>query len=143
MELVSESKTQFDELGTVLKDMKDYLLNLELGCQELSVKFHEADKSQPIENLTQVMEGLNYYQKLLKLATILLDIDFSENLHEKISVASLFDQLGQIFTSIFEATENEDFSLLTDIIEYDLIPVISISQEVLGIMQERYEERVI
>ena len=143
MELVSESKKQFDELGIVLKDMKDYLRNLELGCQELSVKFHEADKSQPIESLTQVMEGLNYYQKLLKSATIVLDIDFSENLHEKVSVASLFDRLGQIFTSIFEATENEDFSLLTDIIEYDLIPVISISQEVLGIMQERYEERVI
>ncbi|MCC5464045.1 hypothetical protein [Pelosinus baikalensis] len=143
MELASENKRQFDELGTVLMDMKDYLYNLELGCQRLSVRFHEVDKSQPIENLTQVMEGLGYYQKLLKSATILLDIDFSEALHEKISVASLFDRLGQIFTSIFEATENEDFSLLTDIIEYDLIPIISISQEMLGEVQGRYEERII
>ncbi len=143
MELVSENKRQFDELGTVLMNMKDYLHNLELGCQELSVGFYGANKSQAIESLTQVMEGLNYYQKLLKSAIFLLKIDFSESLHEEVSIAVLFDRFGKIFASILETTENEDFSLLTDIIEYDLIPAISTSQEVLGIVQGRYEERVI
>lgn len=143
MEPVSEDKKQFDELGVLLKEMKDYLSNLEPGCQELSVKFHEADKSQALENLTQIMEGLNFYQKLLKSAAIVLTIDFSEILYEKLSVSSLLDQLCQTFASIFEATENEDFSLLTDIIEYDLIPAIAISQGMLAVVQVRYEERVI
>lgn len=143
MERVSNTKEQIDELGTLLKDMKDYLPKLELGCQELSVGFYGGDKSQPLENLTQVIEGLSYYQKLLKTAMVLLEISFSEVLYKEISIATLFDQLGQIFTSIFEAAENEDFSLLTDIIEYDLIPAIAISQEMLTIVQGRYEERVI
>lgn len=143
MEPVNKNKQQFDELGTSLKDMEDYLRNLEPGCQELLVKFQSTDKSQPLEILTQIMEGLNYYQKLLKSAAVLLAIDLSETLYEKISVSSVLDQLCQIFANIFEAAENEDYSLLTDIVEYDLIPAIAISQKMLGIVQIRYEERVI
>ncbi|AIF53651.1 hypothetical protein [Pelosinus sp. UFO1] len=142
MEVTSESRKQLEELGVLLGDMKNYLYKVEQGCQELSVMFHTADRSQSLETLTQIMEGLDYYQKLLKSAAVLLKIDFSEILCEKMSILSLFDHLGQIFTSIVEATDNEDYSLLTDIIEYDLMPAICISQEMLAIVQGRYEERV-
>ncbi|AJQ26079.1 hypothetical protein [Pelosinus fermentans] len=141
MELVSEK--QFNELGTLLDDMKEYLCKFEKNCQQLPIEFHEADRSQALETLTQIMEGLNYYQKLVKSAAVLLTIDLSEVLYKDVSVASLLEQLCQIFASILEAAENEDYSLLTDIIEYDLIPAISISHELLVILQERYEERAI
>jgi hypothetical protein len=141
MELVSEK--QFNELGTLLIDMKEYLCKFEKSCQQLPVGFHEADRSQALETLMQIMEGLNYYQKLVKSAAVLLTIDFSETLCKDVSVASLLEQICQIFNSILEAAENEDYSLLTDIIEYDLIPVISVSLELLVILQERYEERAI
>jgi hypothetical protein len=137
-----ENKKEFEELGVLLNDMKIYLYNIGQGCQELSVMFHTVDKSQPLEILTQIMEGLEYYQKLLKSTAVLLTIDFSEPLCEEMSVSSLFDHLCQIFTSIVEATENEDYSLLTDLIEYDLVPGICISQEILAVVQGRYEERV-
>jgi hypothetical protein len=142
MQAASESKEQFEELGILLEDMKNYLHNVEQGCQELLVMFHTTDKSQPLEILTQIMEGLEYYQKLLKSAVILLTIDLSEPLYEKLSASSLFDYLSQVFISVVEATENEDYSLLTDIIEYDLIPAICISQEMLTVVLGRYEERV-
>lgn len=141
MEQVSEN--QLNELGTLLADMKGYLCNCEESSRQLSIRFHEADKSQSLETLTQIMEGLNYYQKLLKSAAVLLAIDFSESLFENMSVSSLFDQLCQIFTSIFDATESEDYSLLTDVIEYDLTPTISVARELLAVVQGRYEERVI
>lgn len=142
MQQNSESKKQFEELHVLLGDMKNYLYNLEQGCQDLPVMFHIADKSQPLTSLTQIMEGLSYYQKLLKSAAVLLEIDFSEILCEEKSIALILDHLCQIFASIFEATENEDYSLLTDIIEYDLAPAINISQGMLAVAQGRCEERV-
>jgi len=142
MQAASESEKQFDELGVLLGDMKIYLQKIEQGCQELSVTFHTANKSDALETLTQIMEGLDYYQRLLKSAAVLLTIDISESLCEAMSISSLFDQLCQIFNSIVEAIENEDFSLLTDLIEYDLIPAICISQKMLAGVQGKYEERV-
>jgi hypothetical protein len=143
MQAVNESKKQVDELGPLLKDMQIYLQKFEQGCQELPIQFHGANKSQPLEILIKVMEGLSYYQKLLKSAAILLSIDFSEILYEKMSVSSLLDQLCQNFNLILEAAQNEDYSLLTDLIEYDLLSDISISQGVLEMVQRRYEERII
>jgi hypothetical protein len=142
MHAVNDSKKQLDELGPLLEDMKNYLFKVEQGCQELPMGLQIGDKRKPMEILIQIMEGLSYYQKLMKSAAVLLTIDFSELLCEEKSISSLFDYLGQIFASILEAIENEDYSLLTDIIEYDLMPAICISQGVLVVMQGRYEERV-
>lgn len=136
-----DSKKQLDELGPLLEDMKSYLFKVEQGCQELSIGLQIGDKFKTMEILIQIMEGLSYYQKLIKSAVMLLTIDFSEILCEEKSISLLFGHLGQIFASIFEATENEDYSLLTDIIEYDLIPAITTSQGILGVVQGRYEER--
>lgn len=142
MEAIIENKEQFNELGILLGEMKDYLRRIEQGCQELPIKFHVTNRSEAMEALTQIMEGLGYYQKLLKSAAVLLTIDFSEIIFDKTSVASLFDQFGQVFSNIVEATENEDYSLLTDLIEYDLMPVITTSQGMLAAVQVQYEERV-
>jgi hypothetical protein len=143
MQAISENKKQVDELGPLLEDMQNYLQKFEQGCQDLSIQFHKADKSQPLEILIQIIEGLNYYQKLLKSAAIILMIDFGEILYEKMSVSLLLDQLCQNFTSVIEAADNKDYSLLIDIIEYDLIPTIVISKGVLAIVQRKHKERAI
>ncbi|MBP2657531.1 MAG: hypothetical protein H6Q69_563 [Firmicutes bacterium] len=142
MQAVIDSKKQLDELGTLLEDMKSYLSRVEQGCQELPMCLQVGDKFKPLETLTQIMEGLSYYQKLIKSAAVLLAVDFSEILCDEMSISSLFDHLGQIFANIFEAAENEDYSLLTDIIEYDLMPAICSSQGILVVVQGRCEERV-
>lgn len=133
---------QFEELGAALVEMKHYLYNLEQGSQELSAMFHRGDQPQSLEALTQIMEGVEYYQKLLRSAAIFLMVDFSEVLYEEMSVSLLFAHLRQVFSGIMEAVENEDYSLLTDVVEYDLVPAIAIAQGMLAIVQGRYEERV-
>ncbi|SFL45030.1 hypothetical protein [Pelosinus propionicus] len=142
MQAVNESKIQIDELGVLLEDMKEYLEKVEQGCQDLPSKFHMVDKSESLLALTQIMEGLGYYEKLLKSVGVLLAIDFTEILYENTSIASLFEQFCQFFTDIYQATENEDYSLLSDTVEYDLLPVINVSQGILAVVQERYAERV-
>jgi hypothetical protein len=143
MQVIMDSKKQLDELGLLLEDMKGYLVKVEQGCQELPVGFQAGDKSKPLEILTQIIEGLSYYQKLLKSAAVLLNINFSEHIYESMSISSLFDQFYQIFTNLFEAAENQDYSLLTDLIEYDLIPIISSSQQLLAVVQAQYKERAV
>lgn len=135
------SEKQFEELGASLEDMKNYLYNVAQGCQELPAMFHGGDKSQSLETLAQILEGVEYYQKLLKSAAILLTIDFSEVLYENLSISLFFSHLCQIFSSVMEAVENEDYSLLTDVIEYDLVPAIAAAQGIMAKVQERYEER--
>lgn len=142
MELMTENINQLNELGTLLEEMDEYLQKLDQGCQDLIVKFYITDQSESIEKLIFILEGLNYYQKLLKSAAVLLVIDFSEILWEESSISSLISQLCQVISSISEATENEDYSLLVDLIEYDLVPVVASSQKMLEIIQGRYKGKV-
>lgn len=142
MQPVSTSEKQFEELGTLMEDMKEYLLRLEMGCRDLSILLGGTDIAKPLEMLTQIMDGLNYYLKLLKSAAALLTIDLSENLCETMSISALFDHLSKIYANILESIENEDYSLLMDLTEYDLLPAICISQGILVVVQERYQERV-
>jgi hypothetical protein len=141
MQPVSASEKQFEELGSLLEDMKEYLQKLERGCRDFSVLLDGSSITKSLGILTQIMDGLHYYLKLLKSAAALLTIDLSEIVYETMSISSLFNHLSQIYTSIIESIENEDYSLLTDLIEYDLLPAICISQGILVVVQERYQER--
>ncbi len=141
MQTVNENLKQIEDLSELLEDMKNYLYKVEQGCQELLINLHVIDKSESLNTLVQVMEGLGYYEKLLKSAAVLLNIDFSEILYQETSAALLFDQLREIFANIYQAVENEDYSLLSDNIEYDLLPAINISQGILITVQKRHGER--
>ncbi|OAM92849.1 hypothetical protein SAMN04515679_0920 [Pelosinus fermentans] len=143
MQVVNEKESHLDGLGVLLEDMRKYLHIVEQGCRDFSTQFQQADNSLPLISLTQMIEGLGYYQKLLKSSAVLLNINLAEFLYENSSISSLIDQLSKIFTEILEAVENKDYTLVTDLIEYDLLSAISISQEFLVIVQKRCEERVI
>ncbi|MDR3562378.1 MAG: hypothetical protein P4N59_13235 [Negativicutes bacterium] len=133
---------QFATLGNALTEMEDYLNGIEQGCTKLPDAFHTEDKSQPIERTAQLLEGLVCCQKLFHSAAALLGINPSGGLWEQASVSSFASDLNRTCVEIYDATENEDFSLLADLVEYDLPSVIHTAHELLMAVQQCYRERV-
>lgn len=138
----TENKQQLQNLDSTIGEMQNYLCRLEQGCEELPDAIHAADKSQLLDQLAQVMEGIGYYQKLLHYAVVLLTIDCAEELWENVSVASLNDELHRILSGICDAAESQDYSMLADFAEYDLLPAIRAAQGLLSAIQRGYMGRI-
>ena len=133
---------QLGILGKVLGDMKDYLYKLEQGCARLPDAIHAEDKARPIETISQILEGLEYYLKLLQSSVFLLEIDPSDGLWKQASVSSFAANLNRTCVEICDAAEGEDYSLLCDLVEYDLFTIIGTAQELLTAVQQRFMERI-
>ena len=136
-----ERKQQLVNLQNALDEMREYLQKLEKGCMALPMGAHSNNK-ELLDKLFQIMEGMDYYQKLLKSAAVLLEINFSEPLYGQTSIASFDDELAGIFENICNAAESEDYSLVSDLTEYDLVPAIQTAQVLMTPLQERSKERV-
>ncbi|VBB05549.1 Hypothetical protein LUCI_0759, partial [Lucifera butyrica] len=61
---------------------------------------------------------------------------------ENLSVSVILTAVPRIFGGICQAMENKDYSLLADLVEYDLMPLIQTAQTVLIAVQQRYAERI-
>ncbi len=140
---ITVEQQQLNDLAHTLEDMSGYICRLEQGCAALPAAFLAEDKSQPLGNLSHILEGIGYYHKLLQSAIVLLAIDPMEDLLNNISVCSFTEEIHRTFTSVFQAAEGEDYSLVADLIEYDLIPVVHTARQLLEVMLHRYTERVV
>lgn len=128
-------------MGTVLGEMQNYLCRWAEVCEELPLAFQQADKAEPLDQLTQIMEGLGYCPRLWESAVALMGLASDDGIG-KTELASYGAELQQIFTSLSEAAGNEDYSLVADLVEYDLLPHIYKMQSILNKLQLRYMERI-
>lgn len=138
----AEGKQQLAMLSSTMEDMQDYLLRWAQECEVLPEACQAAEKSRPLDALSKILEGLGYDLNLLQSAATLLAIDQTEPLWEKTSVSSLLAELQSIFSGICDAAESEDYSLVADLAEYDLLPAIHTARQLLQAIQQRYTERV-
>jgi hypothetical protein len=141
MQNANETIEQLNVLKNTMEDMSVYLDKLIEGCEALPGDFETGKKAQALENMTQIMEGLEYYLKLLVPITQLLLVDENEQLGD-ISISLLKQNMQRTFVDICEAAENEDFSLIADLVEYDLLVHLNSAQNLLTMLQQLFGERV-
>jgi hypothetical protein len=142
MQTREEYKEPFQILGSLLEEMQEYLAVAEQGCAKIPELLHGEDKALPLQQLTQLMEGMNWYQKLLQSAIALLEISSDTFLYEQISANKMAEDICRVLSGIYEAARNQDYSLTADLVEYDLRDAVILSQKVLAAIAERYQERV-
>lgn len=138
--LINEDEEQYT-LASTMEEMQNYLERWMSTCESLPEALQEEDKSRSLEALSHILDGLSYYLKLLKSASTLLSIDSNAELWNSVSVFSLSDDMQKLFASIYEALENEDYSLMADLAEYELAPAISMSQQVLKVLLQHCSGR--
>jgi hypothetical protein len=129
-------KQQLDSFGPVLSDMQEYLQRLEQGCLTLPMGVHTRNKDH-LNQLLQIVEGMEYCRKLLHSASVLQGVDVASPLCGEDSVASFSADLCQVSQNICQAAESEDYSLVTDLVECDLVPIIQSARRLLAAILKR------
>lgn len=96
-----------------LQTVNEYLYNLEAGINDIVNLIQQGNEMEGIKNIILILDGIDYVCKAIIL---------TEDIHkEEISLEELNSQLEEII----EAFENEDYILLGDLLNYELLPIIN------------------
>lgn len=129
--LLSTEKGQENTLIAALCEMDMYLQRLELGCTEISEVLH-TKRSEALEQLMNIVEGLGFCLRLFESARVLLGINAKTEFQTLLSKA---------YTDLDQSISDQDFSLLADLVEYDLTSVIQSGQQELQVYLQACSER--
>ena len=106
-----------DNREEILITAKNYMERLIPGIDNISEKFINGEK-EAMEDLLDVVEGIQYISKVLKL------IEIKEN---------IIEFLNSYLNEIINAIENEDYILIGDLMKYELIPVLLEVKSIIGL----------
>lgn len=96
----------------VLQTANDYMNNLKNGIVNLANMIQEGKEQEAITIIPQVVDGIEWIVQV-----IILTKEVQKN---EIGVGGLNDQLQEII----EALENEDYILVGDLFNYEILPIL-------------------
>jgi hypothetical protein len=108
------STTQEEIIEEIIETSKAYLPRLIDGLQEIVKLFHEGKDQEAVSLFVRAVDGLEWFNSFLKgMQLANLEIDSKKII-----------SYPQIMKNLLNAWERQDFLLVSDIIEYELIPLI-------------------
>ena len=101
-----------DKKKEILESANEYLDNLKNGVESIFNLIQESKEREAIELIPQVAEGMQWIDQVLTATKDLLNID------EGLGI------VNQYIEEISEALDNEDYILVGDLFNYEILPVL-------------------
>lgn len=98
---------------------KPYIDKMKNGIQEAIKLFEEGKNNEAIEVCSFIEEGSNWLSEVARLTKDLQGENLDEN------------ELDGKIDELAEAYENEDYTLMRDLLEYEILPIITEWNEVI------------
>ncbi len=118
----------------ITRELYKVIRVMESGAREVSELFRQADDA----------EGLDLFQDLLDVTRDFFGMvgvlrnEFSLSEHKVLNDA--VEELSNLFSEMVEVTENEDWILLADLLEYEYIPAVTRWKSVVAKLREDLRE---
>ena len=96
----------------ILRTADEYLGKLKKGIENVVDLIQEGNEIEGVKNIIPVFDGIEYISKVINLT--------KEVQKDEINLDDLNNQLKEII----EAFENEDYILIGDLLNYELLPVL-------------------
>jgi hypothetical protein len=116
-----------DVLSNNLDNAKDYLKKLIPGFQKAADLFRMENEQEANKYYLQILDGVDWFSQVL--LTILQS--WEKNLEGQ-SLEERQKKLTGLIAQMLEANQNQDWVLMADLLEYEMIPLYEDWQEVLS-----------
>ena len=116
-----------DLLANNLVNAKEYLEKLVPGFQEAADLFRMGSEQEANKYYLQILDGIDWFSQVIQ--TI---VKAQENEAEGHNLEGRQKKLTDLMTQMLEANQNQDWVLLADLLEYEMIPLYKDWQEVLS-----------
>jgi hypothetical protein len=121
-DVASMARSIIEELYKVVNLMDE-------GAQQVAELFRQADDSEALE---MYQDLIDVTRDFLGMVGVLRD-EFSLKEHQVI--VDNINQLSELFSEMLEVVENEDWILLSDLLEFEFIPAVKRWREVLDTLR--------
>jgi hypothetical protein len=113
-----------------------YLDLLIKGAEKISELFRIADETEANEHYVEYLENLQLFLQMIAQCTDVLHLNLSAIPFQKATVQEEVQKLSDVMDQMLKVQEDEDWVMLADLLEYELIPLLKEWNEILGLLQE-------
>ncbi len=94
------------------------------GAEKVSELFRIADETEANEHYAQLLETLRLFIRMVAEVKETLNLDLSVIAFQNGTVEQRFQRLSEIMDKMLKVQEEEDWIMLADLIEYELVPLL-------------------
>ena len=114
-----------------------YLDLLIKGAEKISELFRVADETEANEHYVEYLENLRLFLQMIAQCTEVLHVDLSAIPFQKATVKEEVQKLSGMMDQMLKVQEDEDWVMLADLLEYELIPLLKGWNEILALLQRQ------
>jgi hypothetical protein len=123
-----------DMAVSVTRELYKVITLMDKGARQVSELFRQADDA---EALDMFQDLLDVTRDFFNIVGVLRD-EYSLKDHKRLGEA--IEELSNLFTEMVEVTENEDWVLLSDLLEYEYVPAVQRWKSVIAKLREDIRE---
>ena len=116
-----------DLLANNLTNAKDYLVKLIPGFQKAEDLFRMGNEQEANQYYLQVLDGIEWFSQV-----VIIIVSTQKNKSEEKSLEERQKKLTDLMSQMLEANQNQDWVLMADLMEYEMIPFYKDWKEVLS-----------
>ena len=120
-----------------LAGAQDYLVKIENGAPALAAKFQDFPESEDFNNLGSLCEGFYFLSVLLDKLASGYQLKLDEITVRGVSVREQLMKFADIVKQLNEAQEKQEYLLIADTIEYEILPVVPVWKEVFEAVSQK------
>jgi hypothetical protein len=120
-----------------LDEARDYLNRVEAAIPSLITSFQTSPDQDAYGSLKQLYEGFYWLNLLLDKLNANFQVNLENALIQEISVAEYHHKFASILKQLIEAQEKRDFVLISDLLEYEILPLVPVWKEMFAIVLKR------
>jgi hypothetical protein len=106
-----------DLLAKNLTNARDYLVRLIPGFQKAADLFRMGNEQEANQYYLQVLDGIEWFSQV-----VIIIVSTQENKSEEKSLEERQKKLTDLMSQMLEANQNQDWVLMADLMEYEMIP---------------------
>jgi hypothetical protein len=110
-----------------LTNAREYLEKLIPGFQKAADLFRMGNEQEANQYYLQILDGVDWFSQV-----VLTIVNAQENIFEEQSLEERQKKLTDLMAQMLEANQNQDWVLMADLLEYEMIPFYTGWQEVLS-----------
>ncbi len=118
-----------------LDDAGDYLQKLNPGIEKTAELFRLGEASKANEYYAHCVDGINWFIHVLEGVRQVMKLNFQDLSFKGEPVQSHVEKLQQIIRQMWSVQVEEDWVMLSDLLEYELLPIMEAWKGILPLIE--------
>ena len=124
-----------------LSHARDYLEKLNPGIEKTAELFRTGADAKALDQYGRCMDGINWFIQILEGARQVIGLDYNIIHFNKVSVHAYLENLHENIREMLKVQCDEDWVMLSDLLEYEMLPMMDGWKEILPLIEEAARDR--